>query len=190
MSAQADRYWRERTAVRYLDALDAGDLDAIASLWEQAATDPDLEELLHELNEGLEVEEGLETELATDAARVVELARLHMPSAFPPDIPPGPLTASDVARRLEAEPGFGRFDTTDRAAHARLLAEATPVPVDMRQALLDRWLNGLGILAGTTYRRAFRKVAILMDMGRCQQESRLAAARQTKPNRDEKGGQP
>ena len=41
MSDHADRFWRERVAVHYLDALDAGDLDAIGALWERAEADPE-----------------------------------------------------------------------------------------------------------------------------------------------------
>jgi hypothetical protein len=187
MSAHADRFWRERMAVRYLDALDAADLDTIVALWEQAADDHELNTLLHELNEGLMAEEDIGTDLATDATRVLELARKHLPSAFPPAEPPGPLTASDVARRLEAEAEFRRLGPTDRSAHARLLADASPVPKELGQPQLDRWLQTLGIAASPIYRRAFRKVALLMDMARCQQEGRLAAARTAMPPARPKG---
>ncbi len=188
MSAHADRFWRERMAVRYLDALDAADLDALVALWEEAAARPEIEALLHELNEGLEAEEGQGTGFATDATRVLELARRHLPSAFPPDEPPGPLTASDVARRLEAEPEFRRLDPADRVAHARLLADATPIPDALGQPQLDRWIQGLGVTAGPAYRRVFRKVAVLLSMARGQQEGRLAAARQAPPPIEPKGG--
>lgn len=187
MSAPGDRFWSERMAVRYLDALDAGDLETIVALWEQAATDPRLEALLDDLNVGLEAEEGLGTDLTTDAARVLELAHEHLSSAFPPDEPPGPLTAADVARRLEAEPEFRRLGPADRSAHARLLADATAVPDLAGQAQFDRWLQGLGVVASPAYRRAFRKVASLMDMARCQQQGRLAAARRAAPPTEPKG---
>jgi hypothetical protein len=188
MSAHTDRFWRERMAVRYLDALDAGDLDTIGTLWERAATDDELHALLVELNHGLHEEEGLGTDFTTDAARVLELARRHLPSAFPPAEPPGPLTVADVARRLEAEPEFRRLDPADRAVHARLLADAAQVPEDLGQPQLDRWMQGHGFAASPTYRRVFRKVALLLDMARCQQEGRLAAARRAAPPTAPKGG--
>ena len=40
-------------AVRYLEATERGDLDTIADLWAAAAANPELELLLHELNEEL-----------------------------------------------------------------------------------------------------------------------------------------
>ncbi len=43
----------DRMAVRYLEARDRGDLETIADLWSAAATDPELERLLHELNDEL-----------------------------------------------------------------------------------------------------------------------------------------
>ena len=188
MNTDADRFWRERVAVHYLDALDAGDLDAIGVLWERAEIDPELEALLHELNEGLESEEGPWADFAADAARVLDLVGRHMPSAIPTDEPPASLTAADVARRLEAEPEFRRLDPADRAAHARLLGFASPIPDALGQIQVDLWFQRLGVVAGPPYRRAFRKVAVLLDMARCQQEGRLAAARRADPPKDEKGG--
>lgn len=191
MSAHADRLWRERMAVRYLDALDAGDLDAVVALWDEAADDPALLELLTDLNEGLEAEEGLGADLAADADRVRDLARRCLPSAFAAEPPAvAPLTAAEVARRLEAEPSFGRLDAADRAAHTRLLADAGAIPETLGQPQLDHWLSQRGVAAGPVYRRLFRKVAILLEMARGQREARLAAARPAAPPRDPKGGRP
>jgi hypothetical protein len=190
MTDHAGPLWRERLALRYLDAHDAGDLDTIAALWEQAGADPELEHLLRELEEGLAQEMGLGGDWQADAARVLALARRHLPSAFPPEEPRGPLTASDVARQLEAEPEFRRLGPADRAAHARLLADATPLPEALGQPPLDAWLRDLGVAPGPVYRRAFRKVAVLLDMARCQQEGRLAAARRAGPGNEGKGGRP
>jgi hypothetical protein len=177
-------------AVHYFDALDAGNFDALGALWERAETEPELEALLRELDEGLASEKGLDADFATDAARVLELARGYIPSAFPVDEPPAPLTAAEVARRLEAEPEFRRLDSADRAAHARLLAESAAIPEATGQSRIDEWLRALGVDVGPTYRRAFRKVAVLLEMARCQQEGRLAAARRANPPKDEKGGRP
>jgi hypothetical protein len=41
------------TALRYLDALNAGDLETVASLWEEATDDPQLERILAEVDESL-----------------------------------------------------------------------------------------------------------------------------------------
>jgi hypothetical protein len=47
---------RDLKALRYLDALNAGDLEAVAALWEEASRDPDLERVLAELDGALLVE--------------------------------------------------------------------------------------------------------------------------------------
>ena len=43
-------------ALRYLDALTAGDLETVAALWEEASRDPDLERRLAELDGALFIE--------------------------------------------------------------------------------------------------------------------------------------
>ena len=40
-------------ALRYLDALNTGDLEAVARLWEAAADDPQLERMLTEIDEAM-----------------------------------------------------------------------------------------------------------------------------------------
>ncbi|HKI19789.1 MAG TPA: hypothetical protein VKA15_18015 [Isosphaeraceae bacterium] len=41
---------RDLKAMRYLDALNAGDLEAVSTLWEEASHDPELERVLAELD--------------------------------------------------------------------------------------------------------------------------------------------
>jgi hypothetical protein len=56
MTEPRNHLTRDLKAVRYLDALNAGDLDAVATLWEEASRDPELERILAELDGALFVE--------------------------------------------------------------------------------------------------------------------------------------
>ena len=47
---------RDLEALRYLDALNAGDLEAVAEVWERADRDPELRQMLVELDSELFVE--------------------------------------------------------------------------------------------------------------------------------------
>src|SRR5262245_25890489 len=67
-----------RLALQYLDALDTGDFEALDALWRRAAGDAELERTLHQLNEGLAVEQGGEPSL-TATARVQEFLHKHLP---------------------------------------------------------------------------------------------------------------
>jgi hypothetical protein len=175
--------WDE-VGLRLLDALDAGHLDAVGALWEQAAADPDLERALGELTDGLATEEGPERTWEADAERVRALLRRAMPSAFPAEAEPGPLTVGDVAARVQADAALGwRLSAADREANARLLGDRTPLPDDLGLPRFDRW----GVEAGPHYWRAFRQAAVLLAMGRCQRAGELAAARQAGSPR---GGKP
>jgi hypothetical protein len=55
MNQDQDQIRLDLMAVRYLEATERGDLDTIADLWAAAAANPELELLLHELNEELTV---------------------------------------------------------------------------------------------------------------------------------------
>jgi len=188
MTGPADREWRERAAMDYLDALDAGDAEAFARLWERAASDPELEEFLRDLGEGLLEAEGPGSDFAADAQRVRSLAVMHLPAFAPPESPPGPLTAADVARRLQSEVDLGgRLDPADRLANALILARDAPLPDPLRLSGLDAWGGSLGVTAGPRYWSAFHGVAVMLRLARCQQEGRLAAARRADPKAEGRG---
>lgn len=55
-------------ALRYLDALDAGDLETVAALWDDAADDVELEAMLAEIDDALAVEAAAANDNATKAA--------------------------------------------------------------------------------------------------------------------------
>ncbi len=180
--------WAE-IALRYLDALDAGDVGALAAMWEQAAENPQLEQVLGELTDGLAIEEGLDAAWEGDAERVRGLLRQHLPSAFAAEAEPPPLTVRDVAARLQADNVLGtRLNEADRAANSRLLADTTLIPDELGLPHFEKWRTTLGILASAHYWRAFRQAAVLLAMGRCQQAGELAAARRA--GHAPKGGRP
>ncbi len=178
--------WAE-TALRYLDALDAGDINTLAALWEQAAANPELEQVLGELTDGLAAEEGAWPSWEADAARVRDLLREHLPSGFSAPEEPPPLTVRDVAARLQSDNAVaGRLSVADRTANSRLLADTTPVPEELGLPHFEKWKTTLGVSASPHYWRAFRQTAVLLAMGRCQQAGELAAARRA--GRTPRGG--
>lgn len=169
--------WAE-TAVRYLDALDAADVAALAELWEQAAANPQLEQVLGELTDGLAIEEGQSPAWESDADQVRALLRRYLPSGFPDKASSPPLTVRDVAARLQSDSTLGRrLAEADRAANGRLLADTTPIPEELGLPHFEKWQTTLGVPASAHYWRAFRQTAVLLAMGRCQQAGELAAAR-------------
>ena len=167
-----------KNALHYLDAYDAGDAETLAELWEQAETNPQLEQVLGELTDGLAILEGPSPSWEADAARVRNLLREHLPSAFPIETELPPLTVGTVAARLRGDSDLSaRFTAADHAANNRLLADATPIPDELGLPHFDKWRTTLGVSASAHYWRAFRQAAVLLAMGRCQQAGELAAAR-------------
>ena len=72
---------RDQAIDRYMQALDQGDIDTVEAILNQAAYDPELDRLLHEVHIALYVEDGLDT-FVTNAEQVRSLARQHLRSAF------------------------------------------------------------------------------------------------------------
>jgi hypothetical protein len=169
--------WAEM-ALRYLDALDSGDVNTLAELWKQAESNPELEHLLNELTDGLAIEEGPAEAWESDAAQVRNLLREHLPSAFAADVEPPPLTVGNVAAKIKADSTLGgRLSTADCAANDRLLASVTPLPQELGLPHFEKWRSTLGVSASKHYWRTFQQTAVLLAMGRCQQAVELAAAR-------------
>jgi hypothetical protein len=72
---------RDLKALRYLDALQAGDLKVVAALWEEASRDPQLERVLAELDGALFVEDAVANG-KPDAERGRRDMRKHLPGGF------------------------------------------------------------------------------------------------------------
>lgn len=181
---------QDLAALRYLDAVEAGDWEAAAALWEQAAGDPDLAEALEELSDGLAAELEPGPGWHADAAAVVALIDRHLPSAAPPpQPPPGPPTAGDVAARIAGDVSLlSKLGPDERQVNAALLADRTPLPAEMGVGQLAQWASSLPVGASQAYWRVFRHVAVLLTMTRPPQAggggagATLAAARAPSAN--------
>ncbi len=171
---QTERAQREKMLLRYIRALDEGDMDGVALILEAALADPELDRLLTEVDRGLAEEEGL-TPLAVDAQLVRDLARKHFQSAFVEDAAEPPLTVGDVAARLQAD---NRVPSADQAANRRLLHSAVVVPDWLTGRRIRDLANELGVTASERFWRLFRDTAIALGMGRSQSQAWLAAARE------------
>jgi hypothetical protein len=173
----------EQAAMRYLDALETGDIDAVEALWAQAAVSPELEQLLCDVSDGLADELGLGRDWKADVRWLKDLVRRHFPSD---QEAPASLTAGSVAARLQGDITLlAGLPDSDREANAALLASTSPVPASLGLRVLEQWVGGLGVSASARYWKEFRKVAVLLAMGRTQRVGELAAAR--KATRTDKG---
>ena len=171
----------ERLTLEYLAALDAGDLDAVARIWEQAAGSPKLGQLITEATEEAAREVENEFGPAPNRERVLGLLREQLPSAFPAEpAEPRPVTVGEVAARLKAGPELRGFPATDLGANERLLHDVTVMPGELGQPQLERWTAGLPVSASARYWKLFRKAALLLNMSRSHEGTKLAAARMAK----------
>jgi hypothetical protein len=165
----------DKFAMRYLTAIDAGDFDTLSDLWARAADDPDLCEMLHELNATLATED---REAATNA--VVAAIEQHMPSAEVVRPAVGPLTVAEVADHIRKNPPPG-LTTDDLRINDILRGSAQVVPAELGISQVVAWGRQFGS-APEPYWRAFREVALDLWMRRTSADNYQMAARPQRPN--------
>lgn len=186
----------------YLDALDAQDIDVLAKLWKQAETDPELDQLFCEINQGVMEEEGLRPQWQEYRQAVLGLLQQHLPSALIQEPLPSTLTIGDVATRIASNDRLiSKLAPIDRLANVRLQQDRTPLPTELSMKELLRLTAKIEVAASSRYWREFQQVAVLAAMSRGQAAAKAAArevgtrprsdrqsSRRRKPD-DEKGPQ-
>ncbi len=171
--------YREDLILRYIRALDSNDSDFVDFVLEAAEEDPELDQLISEVNLALHDELGLGP-LATEASIVHDLLRKHLPSGFShpqPEAPP--LTVGEVAARMLND---RRLTLIDREGCRSLQNSPEPVPGQLSHQAVIELAARLEPANPLTERgwNAFRDAAIMAFMGRGRQQAHLAAARQAR----------
>jgi hypothetical protein len=169
-------------AMRFVQALEAGDFVAIDRLWTAAAADQDLETVLLDTAEELAETYEAETQAHLEAA-VTEAVEQHMPSAELIRPPVGPLTVSEVAEFIRRNPPAG-LTTDEIAVNEQLRQSAQLVPSELGMSQVLDWGRQFGSLPDT-YWRAFRQTALKLRMRREAEADYQLAARQGTRKRPE-----
>jgi hypothetical protein len=162
---------RERLLDLYVWGLDHGDSDAIATALEAALTDPQLNNLIDEINQAFEEEERL-SPLADEAETVRSLLRQHIPSAFEPQPHQGSLTVRDAASHLQSK---SRVPASDLEAHRLLLNSGEPLPAQLSLVEIKKIAVKLKVKATDFYWKRFQQSAVALWMARSQKQAQLAA---------------
>jgi hypothetical protein len=171
---------RDRTILRYVRALDAGNEAELEIILEETLTDPELDQAIEEINCAYQEELQI-TSTATDAQVIQALVQKHFPSAFDidEDLEEQPLMVGEIAARLQAE---RRVPMNDREVNRQLLKSNAELPAWLSIQAIQQLAKQLNVQASDRYWRNFRDVAITVGMGRGHNQSQLAAARE-KTNR-------
>jgi hypothetical protein len=169
----------DQTIDRYIQALDQGDIDTVEAILNQAASDPVLDRLIHEVNTALYVEDGLDS-FVTDAEQVRTLARQYLQSAFAneAEIEPvieRPLMVGDVVARLEAD---RQIALPDQEASRMLLGSVEKLPDEITTRTIRELAGRLGVAASEQFWRVFREAAIMLGLSHSHAQAHLAAARE------------
>ncbi len=162
---------RERLVDLYVWGLDHGDADAIATALDAALTDPQLNNLIDEINQAFEEEESL-SPLANEAETVRTLLRQHIPSAFESQPHSAPLAVRDAASHLQSK---NRVPESDLEAHRLLLNSDAPLPIHLTLVEIKKLAVKLKVEATDFYWKRFQQSAVALWMARSQKQAQLAA---------------
>lgn len=178
MTHQEKQRQLDLIAMKYLTAVEAGDFDALAAIWLDAQSDPDLSEMLHGLNAEIVADQDARESLSSKAA-IESAIEKHMPSAEVIRPMSGPLTVAEVAEHLRKNPPAG-LTSDDLKLNEVLRASSELVPGELGVGQVIAWGRRLGV-AQEAYWKAFRQAALLLRMRRESAENYQMAARPTKP---------
>lgn len=178
---------REKAIQLYVQALDEGDMEVVAQILDAACYDPELEQIITEINSAYQEEEQI-TPIATDAEIIRSLLHKHLYSAFEViqedekplifediDEEEKPVTVGDVVKRLQ---DINRVPLADKHIVSKLLDSSIPLPVKLSIQAVRQLAVELGINASERFLDIFRDTAITLSMGRSHNRAQLAAARQ------------
>jgi hypothetical protein len=170
-------------SARYLAALEQEDFTAMADLWRLALGDPELEAVLREVHTGL-IEEQADDATASAVTAVTAAVETHLPSAEIIRASAGPVTVGDVAEELFRH-APDRLSSEAHLLNERLRASRKPLPEDLGLSGLIGWAEKRFGAAPVEYWKAFRQVAVKLELRRgAEGEYNLAARRA--PKREDK----
>ena len=161
----------EKSIIRYVRAMDTGNLDEIAAVLQIAETDAALDRIISEINSAYADELGL-SPVSAESAQVRSLLQVHFPSAFTETDEVPQLTVSQVTARLVAE---RLVPPTDQETSQKLLHAHIPLPTWLSLPEIRKLSQQLKVTVSDRFLKVFRDAAIQMSMGRGQ--AQMAATR-------------
>lgn len=176
MTPSDRRLWVDVHTADYLAAVESGDFAAQARLWAVAATDAELEAAFDDIHTAL-----LEHDTDQTAAAIAEAVAKHLPSAEIIRPTTGPVTVGMVADELFRHTP----DRLSAAAHQlndRLRASDDELPAELGLSRLTAWAESKFGTAESDYWKAFREVALKLELrAAAETDYQLAARLPPKP---------
>ncbi len=172
-----DESWRDLALHRYIQAVDTGDLEALAEILEEAVFDSKLDRQIAAVNAAMHDEAGLGG-LEHDAQTVRVLLLRHMPTAaLPAEQQPVP-TVGDVAARIQGDQVLRQqLPAADHLVNRGLITSSAPVPIPATTTTIAQLAQELNVVASETYWEIFRRESVTAAMVHGVAGLQLAAAR-------------
>jgi len=171
---------REKTLYRYMDAFERGDFESMSHILEQAEQDPELEQMIWEVQTTYLIEQEVERQ-ENDAELVRQILHKHLPSGWVTpqeveEIPP--LTVSDVIARMQADEAVkGSLKHELNTVVQQLQQSTVPLPRNLGLQGIRTLFAQFGLEASRHLQKLFSETALFLSAGRAQGIAQLAATR-------------
>ncbi len=171
---------REKALYWYMDAFERGDFENMAHILQQAERDPELEEMIWEVQTAYLIEREVERQ-EHDIALVRQLMRKHLPSGLATtqaveEIPQ--LTVSDVVARMQADESVkGPLGQEFQGVVQQLRQSSVPLPHNLGLQGIRMLFARLGVRASKQMQKLFSETALFLSSGRAQGMAQLTATR-------------
>jgi len=165
---------------RYLEAIETDDFAVQERLWHRAESEPELVERFRQIHADL-IAEHDEAESTRTTETIADVVRSHLPSAEIVQEKTGPVTVADVVEELFRDKST-RLPMDDLATNQKLRSSREQLPDDLGLTALMTWARSKLGDASPEYWRAFRKVALKLQLQRDSEiQFQMAARKAPKP---------
>ena len=165
---------------RYVQAFDRGDAEGLEAVLDAALSDPELSTAIDEINLAYLEEAGIPA-FSKAVQKVTDLAQKHLAGAAEQqERRVSTPTVGEVAAQLQVQ---RLVHPEDEVINRSLLLSQRPIPLELTVSTLTALFAELGFEADKRYVRAFKVVAIWLDISQSQSQLKLAARKANRRKR-------
>lgn len=171
---------REKKLHLYLDALERGDFEMVSAILLQAEQDTELEKMI--MNVSMQVADEYDVTVQEETTQLVhQIIETHLRSGaygIEEEFEIPPIKLSDVANKLISDVKLPlQMQKEVQGFAQQLYSSQATLPARFNRHVLASLLDQLGVSVSISLKKLFHETAVMLSMGREQNQAQLAATR-------------